>query len=123
MRGTASPSPERPIALDGGKYHLRLESRRVVPARSSLHSLLLIRRLKRARSQAETRPIALCRFPGPVLTDVHLGRWYLTGAAGDAANVGHNLRLVLAWLRLLLRLLLIALARLFAIPIALNPAS
>jgi transposase, IS5 family len=69
---------------------------------------------------------ALCRFRGPVLTDVHLGRWYLTGAAGaagDAANVGHNLRLVLAWLRLLLRLLLIALARLFAIPIAHNPAS
>ena len=30
---------------------------------------------------------------------------------------------VLVWLRLLLRLLLIALARLFAIPIALNPAS
>jgi IS5 family transposase len=81
-----------------------------------------------SRSQAETPPIALCRFPGPVPTDGHLGRWYLKGAAGDAANVilstvGHNLRLVLAWLRFLLRLLLIALARLFAIPVALNPAS
>jgi hypothetical protein len=35
-------------------------------------------------------------------------------AAGDAANVipvGHNLRLVLAWLRILLRLILIALGR------------
>lgn len=110
-------SPERPIALDGGKYHFRLENRRVVPARSSSSP---IRRLKRARGQAETPPIALCGFPGPVLTDVHLGRWYLTGTA---ANAGHNIRPLLVWLRLLLRLLLIALARLFAIQIALNPAS
>lgn len=92
------------MALDGSEYHLHLESWRVVPPRSSLHSLLLIRKLKRARSQAETPPIALCRFPGPVLTDGHLGRWYLKGAAGDAANVilsavGHSLRLVLAWQR------------------------
>jgi transposase, IS5 family len=64
-----------------------------------------------ASSQAETPPIALCRFPGPVLTDGYLGRWYLRGAAGDAANVilstaGHNLRLIFAWLRVPLRLLL-----------------
>jgi IS5 family transposase len=44
----------------------------------------------------------------------HLGRCYLKGTAGDAANailtaVGHNLRLVLAWLRILLRLILAAL--------------
>ena len=36
----------------------------------------------------------------------HLGRFYLKGRAGDAANVilsavGYNLRLVLAWLRIL----------------------
>jgi IS5 family transposase len=42
-----------------------------------------------------------------------LGRCYLKGRAGDAANailsaVGHNLRRVLAWLRALLRLFLIA---------------
>ena len=30
---------QRPIALDGGKRHLRLECRCVVPARSSLHGL------------------------------------------------------------------------------------
>ena len=30
---------ERPIALDGGKRHLRLEGRCVVPARSSAHGL------------------------------------------------------------------------------------
>jgi IS5 family transposase len=39
-------------------------------------------------------------------TDGHLGRCHLKGREGDAANVvltaiGHNLRLVLAWLRLL----------------------
>jgi IS5 family transposase len=44
----------------------------------------------------------------------HLGRCYLKGTAGDAANailtaVGHNLRLVLTWLRILLRLILAAL--------------
>ena len=42
-------------------------------------------------------------------SDGHLGRCYLKGREGDAANVvltvsGHNLRLVVAWLRLLLRL-------------------
>lgn len=48
--------------------------------------------------------------------DGHLGRCYLKGEAGDAANVilsavGYNLRLVLAWLRILLRLFLIPLLR------------
>ena len=65
---------------------------------------------------------------GHMKTDGHLGRCYLKGAAGDAANVilsavGHNLRLVLAWLRILSRLILVALDRLFTIPTALNPAS
>ena len=51
---------------------------------------------------------------GHMKTDGHLGRCYLKGTVGDAANailsaVGHNLRLVLAWLRMLLRLILIAL--------------
>jgi IS5 family transposase len=44
----------------------------------------------------------------------HLGRCYLKGTAGDAANsiltaVGHNFRLILAWLRILLCLILAAL--------------
>src|SRR5579862_1384241 len=65
---------------------------------------------------------------GHMKTDGHLGRCYLKGVAGDAANVilsavGYNLRLVLAWLRILLRRLLIALRRLCAIPTALNSAS
>jgi IS5 family transposase len=51
---------------------------------------------------------------GHMKADGHLDRCYLKGAAGDAANavltaVGYNLRLVLAWLRMLLRLILIAL--------------
>jgi len=55
-------------------------------------------------------------------TDGHLGRCYLKGRAGDAANViltavGHNLRL-LAWLRLLLRLILSASLWLLTAPIA-----
>jgi IS5 family transposase len=42
----------------------------------------------------------------------HLGRCYLKGRAGDAANVilsavGYNLRLVLAWLRMILRAVLL----------------
>jgi IS5 family transposase len=65
---------------------------------------------------------------GHMKTDGHLGRCYLKGAAGDLANVilsavGHNLRLFLAWLRMLLRLIMIALDRPFTIPTAIDPAS
>jgi transposase, IS5 family len=59
--------------------------------------------------------------------DGHLGRCYLKGAAGDAVNavlstVGYNLRLVLAWLRILLRLVPLVIWRAFAIPSALSSA-
>src|SRR6201987_1486825 len=58
---------------------------------------------------------------GHMKAEGHLGRCYLKGREGDAANViltavGYNLRLVLAWLRILLRLFLIALCRPLAIP-------
>jgi IS5 family transposase len=51
---------------------------------------------------------------GHMKAEGHLGRCYLKGTEGDAANavltaVGHNLRLVLAGLRLLLRLIMAAL--------------
>jgi len=64
---------------------------------------------------------------GHLKADGHLGRCFLKGRAGDAANailsaVGHNFRRILAWLRALLRLFLIALARLFISRSALNPA-
>jgi IS5 family transposase len=52
-------------------------------------------------------------------TDGHLGRCFLKGRAGDSANVilsavGYNLRLVLAWLRIILRAILLALLHGFA---------
>jgi transposase, IS5 family len=64
---------------------------------------------------------------GHMKAEGHLGRCYLMGRDGDAANAvltaaGHNLRLVLAWLRMLLRLILIALERAFAIQAVLKPA-
>ena len=56
---------------------------------------------------------------GHMKTDGHLGRCYLKGREGDAANtiltaVGYNLRLVLAWLRIILRLIINTLLRAFA---------
>jgi IS5 family transposase len=55
---------------------------------------------------------------GHMKADGHLGRCYLKGRAGDAANavltaVGYNLRLILAWLRALLCLILTALTQAF----------
>jgi IS5 family transposase len=64
---------------------------------------------------------------GHMKAEGHLGRCYLKGCAGDAANailtaVGHNFRRILAWLRMLLRKLLDALWRAFEAPAAINPA-
>ena len=64
---------------------------------------------------------------GHMKTEGHLARCYLKGFVGDAANailtaVGHNLRLVLAWLRMLLRLMLTALIRALAVPHMLKSA-
>ena len=61
-------------------------------------------------------------------TDGHLGRCHLKGRQGDAANViltavGHNLRLVLAWLRTLCRLIVLTLLQAFATSSALKSAS
>ena len=58
-------------------------------------------------------------------TDGHLGRCHLKGRQGDAANViltavGHNLRLVLAWLRALCRLIVLALAAGFRNPVSIQ---
>jgi IS5 family transposase len=74
----------------------------------------LIKRELRRRSAIEA-------VIGHMKAEGHLGRCYLKGREGDAANViltavGYNLRLVLAWLRILLRLFLIALRRPLAIP-------
>jgi IS5 family transposase len=65
---------------------------------------------------------------GHLKSEGHLGRCYLKGRAGDAANVilsavGYNFRRILAWLRELLCLILIPLWRVLAIPARFNPAS
>lgn len=64
---------------------------------------------------------------GHMKNEGHLGRCWLKGRAGDAANivlsaVGYNFRLVLAWLRAFLRLILNALIRALAAPSPLKPA-
>src|SRR5664279_2009738 len=56
---------------------------------------------------------------GHMKAEGHLGRCYLKGTAGDAANsiltaVGYNFRRILAWLRILLCLILAALLRALA---------
>jgi len=61
-------------------------------------------------------------------TDGHLGRRYLKGRARNAANailsaVGYNLRLVLAWLKIPLCLILVAITRRFSSQPALKPVS
>jgi transposase, IS5 family len=65
---------------------------------------------------------------GDLKAEGHLGRCYLKGRAGDAANailsaVGHNFRRILAWLRALLPLFLIAILRLLISRSPLIPAS
>jgi len=64
---------------------------------------------------------------GHMKNDGHLGRCYLKGRDGDAANIiltatGYNLRLVLAWLRELLRIILTVMMRTFANPSAFKSA-
>jgi IS5 family transposase len=64
---------------------------------------------------------------GHMKTDGHLGRCYLKGRAGDAANailsaVGYNLRSVLAWLRIILRTILFAIFQTFATRLAVKSA-
>jgi transposase, IS5 family len=63
---------------------------------------------------------------GHMKAEGHLGRCYLKGRAGDAANtilsaIGYNLRLVLAWLRIL-RAILCALLDSFATRLAVKSA-
>ena len=65
---------------------------------------------------------------GHLKAEGHLGRCYLKGRDGDAANallsaVGYNFRRILAWLRVLLRLFLIAIMRAFIIRSTLKPVS
>src|SRR5262249_48605321 len=65
-----------------------------------------------------TRRSAIEAVIGHMKAEGHLGRCYLKGRAGDAANiilsaVGYNLRLLLAWLRIILRVIVLALLQTF----------
>jgi len=103
-RGHDAPNPRR-VFISGQK-------RGVVGA---------IKRELRRRSAIE--PVI-----GHMKAEGHLDRCYLKGQAGDAANavlsaVDYNFRRILAWLRILLRLILAHLIASFAINPALNRAS
>jgi len=111
---------ERAYVDKGYRGHDTPNPRRVFISGQKRGVFGVIKRELRRRSAIEA-------IIGHMKSDGHLGRCYLKGRAGDAANailsaVGHNLRRVLAWLRILLRLILIALRRAFAIQPALKTA-
>jgi transposase, IS5 family len=89
-RGHDTPNPRR-IFISGQKRGVFGAIKRELRRRSAIEAVI-----------------------GHLKTDGHLGRCHLKGRDGDAANailtaVGHNLRLILAWLRELLLLILAAL--------------
>ena len=111
---------ERAYVDKGYRGHDTPNPRRVFISGQKRGVFGVIKRELRRRSAIEA-------IIGHMKSDGHLGRCYLKGRAGDAANailsaVGHNLRRILAWLRILLRLILIALGRAFAIQPALKTA-
>ena len=111
---------ERGFVDKGYRGHDAQNPRRVFISGQKRGVFGAIKRELRRRSAIE--PVI-----GHLKAEGHLGRCYLKGRAGDAANailsaVGYNSRRILAWLRALLRFLLIAIPRLFIIRSALNPA-
>ena len=112
---------ERAFVDKGYRGHDTANPRRVFISGQKRGIFGVIKRELRRRSAIEA-------VIGHMKTDGHLGRCYLKGRDGDAANViltavGHNLRLVLAWLSALLRLSLLALLNLFATTPTLKSAS
>jgi transposase, IS5 family len=112
---------ERAYVDKGYRGHDTANPRRVFISGQKRGVFGVIKRELRRRSAIEA-------VIGHMKTDGHLGRCYLKGRNGDAANVtlsavGHNLRLVLAWLRILLRLILITLWRALTVSPSLKSAS
>ena len=112
---------ERAYADKGYRGHDTTNPRRVFISGQKRGVFGVIKRELRRRSAIEA-------VIGHMKSEGHLGRCYLNGREGDAANViltavGYNLRLVLAWLRILLRLILVVLWRAFTVPPALRWAS
>jgi transposase, IS5 family len=104
---------ERAYADKGYRGHDTENPRRVFISGQKRGVFDLIKRELRRRCAIEA-------VIGHMKAEGHLGRCYLKGREGDAANVlltavGYNLRLVLAWLRILLRLFLAALCQALAI--------
>jgi IS5 family transposase len=102
---------ERAYVDKGYRGHDTANPRRVFISGQKRGVFGVIKRELRRRSAIEA-------VIGHMKTDGHLGRCYLKGRAGDAANtvltaVGYNLRLILAWLRALLCLILTALTQAF----------
>lgn len=105
---------ERAYVDKGYRGHRTANPRRVFISGQKRGVFGTIKRELRRRSAIEA-------VIGHMKTDGHLGRCYLKGRQGDAANailtaVGYNLRLLLAWLRILLRLFLLALWQAFVTP-------
>ena len=72
----------------------------------SLHLGTEARRVRRSSNASCDSDPRSSRDPGHLKAEGHLGRCYLKGRAGDAANailsaVGYNFRRILAWLRVL----------------------
>jgi transposase, IS5 family len=83
-RGHDAPNPRR-VFISGQKRGVFGRIKRELRRRSAIEAVI-----------------------GHMKAEGHLGRCYLKGRAGDAANVilsavGYNLRVVLAWLRMILR--------------------
>ena len=105
----------------GYRGHTTESPRRVFISGQKRGVFGLIKRELRRRSAIEA-------VIGHMKMDGHLGRCNLKGRGGDAANailstVGYNLRLVLAWLRILLSLILLTLSRTFSVQLVLTRAS
>jgi len=112
---------ERAYADKGYRGHDAPNPRRVFLSGQKRGVFGAIKRELRRRSAIEA-------VIGHMKAEGHLGRCYLKGRLGDAANailsaVGYNLRLVLAWLKALLRLILESLSRAIAVQPALKQAS
>ena len=112
---------ERVYVDKGDRGHDAPHPRRVFISGQKRGIFGAIKRELRRRSAIE--PVI-----GHMKAEGHLGRCYLKGHAGDAANailtaVGHNFRRILAWLRMLLRQILNALLATFSIPLAIKRAS
>src|SRR5215207_1947318 len=112
---------ERAYVDKGYRGHDAANPRRVFISGQKRGVFGVIKRELRRRSAIE--PII-----GHLKAEGHLGRCYLKGRAGDAANVvlsavGHNFRRILAWLRDFFCLLMFPLWRIPACPTQLNRAS